>query len=882
MNNFLISGNNKISEYLHNTLLDKDYLSQDISNVTSFKFDPHKSYGAVIDTNSALGVTVRNSQEADLLEIRNLIDLAAKLNVPFIFLYKESSESESSTALYLDYINTYTSQVKVKASQILIDEIYGKNLNTCDKLVEFLESIVSGDPLNVTNDNREYYLIHENDFLDGLIKSIEYIANSSQTARVRNLTLLPEESITEIELAHFINDLNELPSKIDFSNREDVYERTMVADVDTNYPENWYPIVDLEKGLKELLDIYGIPALGTSDEEYDMDSSSVNNPQDIYDEPDNTPVYVLNNHTFDKYTSPGSSNFPDLQKEDVFETAIAENKPQRRKRKTANMKIAGLVLILIAVLAAPSVLYTFKLSRGLAHLDQSIKYLSNYEVLKSEKESSTALKFIPEGNPPFLIKTLSRLFHTKNDDLALFVSTSRKSARAIKSLSTGLLSYASGSGDNRVLGESSVNEFDSTIETLQSLENDINSIKSQGSWITSWVNKINNEILSNKNNVKALSDLEKHLPELFGLREEKKYLLITYQVTGNLSFPHYKSYSILQLHNRKITASDLQPLESLKDQLELNNFDTDDVSRFLEPEKSAEELNISNMAGKGYQIYKDAKGETVDGVLLIDEAFLLSLSQKLNTGNDPTKNFKELIESLPERMTFDLTNMLLQSLASKKMVLNHKSEQIRSVLSSNNWDGNLLNLGDDYFYVSIEPSFNEISNISEDPDLLSVRLQYKGNKPDNAQYTRELAIVLENKGQQDVVRNVKVLLPKEVFLNKAYLFEDNEQKNILRNVLVKSYSGKAMFSTELIIKSNSFSTVSFNYESSEIDSVNSKNLHIIAQKNPFMGNVPLTVNLDYPLGVPGVFKPSASINTNNNSIQYEGVFDKNISLNFPL
>lgn len=507
MDKYIIYGKNIISKLLKKSLGEKGYSVVELDNTALIKSlttelqNKNEKVKAIIDTTNSL---VKTSAEDETHFVHNtseltvLIDLASTINCPLLFLYRDSADLKPEASLFtaIDIIDKYGAQHNVKIAKVIMEDIYGKNINTSDRLKSFIDSLIGGYPLVVVNDNNDHYLFHESDFVEGIIEITDYINTG---ASYKTFTLFPEEPIIEIELAHFINSLSELPQEIEYSTDE--HETVGEVSIEVNYPGKWYPEHYLEEGLIDTLRSMGVPIpadalreLENEREQYFkdyyntksatsdnvIDTPETNNTASWDDDTDN-PIHDSAQKTsshddkdihplpdpfsksdldFDKYynddlngdITPNKSvdelsmyNNPRESVNDNYgfdeNTYLYDNDISSHDTsggKNPYWLVAILGFLLIGILMIPSGLYVKDLYAGINDLYSSAESLKNFEFASANESSKSAQNHftkLGEKKTPYPVIIFAQIANTEKNDISEIVNTLETSSNTINYLS---------------------------------------------------------------------------------------------------------------------------------------------------------------------------------------------------------------------------------------------------------------------------------------------------------------------------------------------------------------------------------------------------------------------------------------------------------------
>lgn len=673
MNTILIYGNNKISEFLHTAFGESGIASIDITQNIS-KLENLPEIDAILDVSNAES----NLDESTELihntsEIKELLDLAYKVNSPYIFLYREKEETrpESTIITALDLIKAYGQKKNVKWATVQTEDIYGTEINTSRKLEEYVTNLTGGgNTLNVSEDENEHYLIHQKDFTSGLkaiIKALS-LANSKS-----HYTLYPEDSITEIELAHFIKSLCDFEIEISYTH-EDKPTSFVLPESEVVYPENWYPEVELETGIKDLFDYFGIPIKGEIDieedeeeyvdplEEDDLSTAAIDDDDDYY------PSYTNTNSgstelPFDPYDQFDSEN-KNYQKEDKDEYAYnyAETKsfdkptpiraaqtlkPSTKKTKKGGRPkkaIAGLMALLFLALNLPTFSFAYNAGSGLFFLNKATDNINSKDLTSAYTNSNRAIEKLEKVEKiPFPVQFLASRSGIKEKDQYLFLETTKEISYAINYLS-GTDLYATFrnlnteelASNSNVLGASTVAEpeyIDKSLEKISKVENNFETLETRNKFVRNLITDNLNSLNKNKEKLTKIKNIEPALSTLLGYQEKQTYLLLVQNLnTARSSGGKVEVYGILEIENGKLNLTELTESKEAHSQIDLNGQIpapqaiaslTDQENLYIED--VTWEPDFETSAEVAMNLFSYMENRDLDGVISIDTNLLTSL-----------------------------------------------------------------------------------------------------------------------------------------------------------------------------------------------------------------------------------------------------------------
>jgi len=262
MSKILLIGDNEITSYLKDALSKSGHIVE-VENLGEINNFTYKDLSAIIDLTNAEDTNEDSKRFIhNTGAVKQLMDAAKVNNAPYLFIYKENQEPklEDSINIAIDFISQYGKNNGYLSTIIQIEDIYGQDINTSQSLNELISNILANKPIKIVKDVNDLYLMHQDDLVSGIEKILKDFETGESKAQY---TLFNPEPITEIEMVHFIKDLTDLKTQIEYSGDESEFETNVLDEETTSYfPNNWEPVVTLEKGLQDLFKKYDIPLKG--------------------------------------------------------------------------------------------------------------------------------------------------------------------------------------------------------------------------------------------------------------------------------------------------------------------------------------------------------------------------------------------------------------------------------------------------------------------------------------------------------------------------------------------------------------------------------------------------------------------------------------------
>ena len=839
-----IFGNNKISKFLKSSL--KSFGCLGVDHESRLKNPILAKPLAILDLADAAEPYPPDS----LQDVKYLIDLAVKKSAPYIFVFKEGNNPERELSLInaIDFIHQYAKLMECRYAIVQIDDIYGKNINTNPILISYLKLLIKGKPwLDISSDLNDIYLLHENDLTKGIINIINETASGLSHC---NYNLLPEEPITETELAHFISDLADLELIIRHVSDEPLLQEFKLLEIETVYPAGWKPEVTLESGLLELFENIGIPTPRSANEE----KSRVKH------------IHI---------------------------------------KIPVKAKIMVLTTILFASLLIPSAKFMKNLLFGFKYLKQSVQNLQNLDITLASENSQKAQEYLAKTRSlPLGIYLISIPAGIGTEDFSAIADT----AVNINELAVGLSettlnaiieSKTLALNKSAVLGTSTQlnpkNAFNRSIELADVSINNLKIIDQKIPFVKDQLTSISQVLQDSRNKLADMKNINPVLSEILGFQNPRKYLLL-FQNSNELraSGGSIVFYGLIEADKGEIKVLRIDDTGSLDEQLELNSINIPPplpVRKVL----GQNQMNIKDAgwdpdftenAKKISYLYKTASGENVDGIITVNLSFIKSLiGNKADTNTDsPSKLVSSFFKKTSDKNIdyHELIQSIYAGLSSKEILVYDSHESVLSSVLKNNWAGAIQTKSDDYLYVLDSNIGGNDANRH-----VSRSIQYDGFKPQkDSGYVRKVYIIYtntipENGGaKEDYLNYLRVIVPGDSRLNYAKITTNGKEKNITPEVEISSYATQAVYSIELLVPAGKTNMVTLEYESLDKDFAQ-QGIELLVQKQPGIENNPVKATFSYPTWTNKSPIPAGAV-LSHGTITYSSMLNGDKRFEFPL
>ena len=847
MPKILLIDDNEITRFLKSSLKEKGH-AVEIEKLGEVNNYTYKDLSAIIDlTNADAKKESSNLFIHNTGAVKQLMDAAKMNSAPFIFIYKENleSKSEDSINIAIDFISQYGKTEGFLSTVVQIEDIYGQDLNTSQRLNDLIGEVLSGKPIKIDNDANDLYLMHQKDFVSGIQKIIEDV---SQKTGKSQYTLFNPEPITEIELVHFIKDLTDLKTDVKYSIENETIN-TKISDpltdeTNANFPDNWEPEVSLETGLHDLFKKYDIPIKG--DEREELAGIQLRLTQDLFEERAKLDApYEGKNTEFEK-------KIASLKKPEIKEA------PQTRKLMPKK-KLIQLGTALAISLALPSIIFSYSFITGLNYISKAEKAFSSLNLKSANALSGKANARLSSLNTiPTPILLIAYAFGINPENSFSILNSSKNVSEMIlfaSSIGTDQASKSLSMKQDNVLGASTSNTADLEIERAYELanliENDISHLQANTPISKEKLDEIKNFVLANKALIDDFKNISPVLPDLLGYTSNQTFLLVL-QDPNELrpSGGKLKEYGIIKVENGKFTLTKVGDISEIDEQLELNNALKQAPQPILEAFKNKLfylkdanwQPNFPDSAKTIENLYQLGTNTKITGVIAINYPYLQSLS-KTNERKSLSAVFDEVFKD--QKPQEAILQKLLTGLATKNIQIFHNSETIMNALSKNNWAGEITTTNsDDYLYIVDSNLGGNTSN-----KYINKSVSYKGIMPQNGNgLIRNLVITYKNTSENinssdsQYINYVRIYVPKEALLNSAKLVSDTGEQNIIRSIKIDSYKEYAVYATDILVQPGKSISLILNYESPK-KTYDSKSISLTVQMQP--GDSPQELNLDF-------------------------------------
>lgn len=804
----LLIDDNEISSFLKDALSKNGHVVE-IEKLGEINNYTYKDLSAVIDLTNA--VTREDSSKLFIHNtgaVKQLMDASKVSGAPYLFVYKENpnAKTEDSINIAIDFISQYGKEDGYKSTTIQIEDIYGQDINTSKSLNDLISNILANRPIKIVKDVNDIYLMHQTDFISGIEKIlVDFKTGESKS----QYTLFNPEPITEIEMVHFIKDLTDLKTNIEYEQNSEF--ETDIVDSETNsyFPNNWEPTITLEKGIQDLFKKYDIPIKGEEREE--LSSIQIRLSQDLLSE------RAKLNMQYEKKNTELEDKIAIL----FAPPAQTDSKPNKTSKPIPTKKIIKLGAALALILALPSFVFIYSVGTSIQDIDLAQKAFNKIDLKSANELSKKAYdKLHNIESIPLPILAVSNLFGVQKADAYSLLNTSKNLSEMIYFASSFGVSEKTNEAEayKNVLGAQTDQTKDIELEKAFELANTVEANTSNIYNKT----KIDEFIKKNKSIIESMKNINPVLRDLLGYTSNQTYLLL-FQDTDEIrpTGGKIKEYALLKIENGKFQITKTGPISEIDEQLELNNV----------LQKSPEELSLAfkddlfhlkdanwnpdfrKSAIKIKELYQSGTKSEINGVISINYTFIESLSTN-NSNKSLSAIFDEVFKNGEPQSP--LIQSLLSGLLTKDIQIFNENEKIMNSLSKNNWTGEITKSNsNDYLYI-VDTNLGK-NSVNKN---IQKATSYKAYLPtDDSGLSRDLIITYKNNseeinsGDSQYINYLRIYVPNDALLNSAKLVSETGETNIVRSIKSEASGEYTTYSTDILVMPGKTVSLVLNYES---------------------------------------------------------------------
>ena len=755
-----------------------------MSGYEPFHYEGPSSLSKINVSNVIAILDVFNNLDSEM--VKDFLDYAVFINAKYIYVYTLKERNNPNIVFIKKLINDYKRYKGLKSVVLEIGDVYGKEFSTSGKIGEYLDCFVNPKPLVVENDYNRHFFLHLEDLLNGLVTAVSGDVLGTYALHGR-------DSILEIELANFVNDLSDIKQEIEYSNTEDS-KKLFDIDIVLNILPGWEETISLEEGLLEMFEAYDIPSYISvreeiTDEKVKIAQDTLKGKASLAEkrlrEKDKIPLSTLYNvYERDKDRNLKTSmkdKRGKILKEESFEPSLGKVKA-----------IIFTAVFVFLVLMSPSFVYAINFTKAKVNVKRSFESFEKKDFQNAKKYSIVAANSVENlSHVPSVVRFGFSLFKLDGPSLGEYVSIMRNGAYLIESSSIALLNETL---NDKVLGVSNAatDKADLILYQIGDLEKETGLFRSD----LDLYNSVINDNLVVFNSVEPFSEL---IHSVLGIKREQRFLVVlqddsVLRANGGRIY----EFGILTVENGKAVLEEGVNLDEINSKFDSHGFSpspTDFKSfskeSFYDVENLALSQDFSINANKWLEVMKSYSNESFDGVVSINSSWLKSMF-----ASDSKVSIKDIVE---EKDSLSVDNFFLNvlfGLKDKDIQLFFVDNTFESMVVDNRWSVFPRVFDGDFVYVSD----SNIGNSGVEGDI-ERSVKYQGYDPiSDSSYNRKLTLEYKNNGDVGFFNNFEVMVPKDSVLESFKLIDNGEVKDIYRDVLVKSNLRNTTFESDLYIE----------------------------------------------------------------------------------
>ena len=804
--------------------------------------------------------------------------------------YSLAEAKRFAEALVWEYFKKFNTNVRV----VRVPEIFGPKMTfeASGNLGLLLKDLVEGRDLTIHGDgvNKEYYL-YISDAISGIVKSLFGKGTESKI-----YTLVSHEPYSTLEVAYLLKNLADRELKILFkSDKKDANAYDIkIPDTHTLRDLHWEPKITLKEGILKTLKWFG----------YEINAHTFKPAKFI----DNKIEEKKSKNVGNIVTLTDVKEVPAVP---VSSLPVAEKAPSLVARlkgfklKSPGIRAAGLTtLVLCIVLSFITIFVALPLyqtytnaKKGAEELELIPQTLGQLDSPLSQETANKAFQHFYSAKNAF--QRVKWLFvitgkSAEHTSLSRVLASGVYFSRSVYNLAKAAQPFNSIWEVVRPNSEAIFNEaqFDKSKLDLANAKNDVQLALAEFKYVDTDIlpgaikDKVTNyEIVLNltATNLDALLATVTDMPDLLGLKEPKKYLIL-FQNSNEIrpTGGFIGSYSVLkidkgkivdlmiddvynpdgQLAVRKIQLPTPAPIKTLlkEDNLTIRNANWDP--------------NFSDSAETIEDLFFRLNGEKVDGVIAVDlnfaknllrvtgPIFLTAYNEEINAdnlyeraqfysefnyadGSDQKRSFLTVLGSklleklfaLPKEKMPQLFSELHKTLSEKHLLVHVSNSSVTTLLQKHGWDGNLVATNYDYLYVVNA----NLGGTKANYFVKNAMAYTVSAKTRDGLLRGEVTLTYDHTGKDNswpggpYTDYVRVLTPKGTKLTSATIkYNTSESKDIFKEVVIASVKNYNSFETSFVLNPQEKVSVVLSYDlpASTTISAENKNYNLYWQKQP--------------------------------------------------
>lgn len=786
-----------------------DIVSKDIENAgyKAFHYNGPSSLSKINSKQIHAILDISNNLNEEL--VKDFLDFAVYVDTKYIYGYKLRDRRVPEVVFIKKLINDYKKFKKLKAVILEIGDLYSPEIVESKKLDEYISSMLKNQSLKVANDEEVHYLLHLDDFIDAIVGIInkDYLGTYS----IKNV-----DDITEVELAHFLNEISDIDYKIEYLNK-DLNKKVKDIDLVLNTIPKWEQTVSLEEGLLGIFEHYDIPTYVSVKDE--LSDEQVKLAQDILGRKANLVKEkpFLEKEDLDVYEEYERSREEYLSKNKKVKKTLKDN---NFEVKITSPKLFAFAFIFVLVLfSLPSIFYVYNFINAKINIDKAFTSFNDHNFNLANEYSNKSVEY---ADRLLVLPTPAKIgflaVGLKAPVLNEIVGVIRNSGLLIEETSLGL---SNNTKVSNVLGVSNVSNSREDIVLYQ-----IDVLTSKNGFFENDLESYKKIIKDNQSIFSGAVELNYIVNALSSDKKEDKFLLVL-QDEGVLrpSGGKMVELGVLSFNNNELSIEKVFNLNDINNTLLSSGFSIQ-PTQVINAIPKEESLKFENLlldprfafnAKKVMQVVGSKLKEPFDGVISVNKSWLEKyIEQSSLDGIEKGSITKDTL----------MVDILI-GLEDGSIQLFFNDETLESKVLENSWASFIKPFDGDFVYVVD----SNIGTVGSDL-MVEKNIGYEGYDPINeSMYKRKLFLEYINKGEFGYTDNIRVFVPKNAVLKSATLVDNGQSKNIIKDVLVKPLFNGTVFDTDLYVEVSHFVVLELEYESQR-SILNEGNLDLFVQKQP--------------------------------------------------
>lgn len=923
----ILIDDNQFSRFLSSALSEQSFSIFTPDDLSDLNLHHYHSTVAIVDTTFMKhGLSQKKYLWHEEEVFPRIVETAREYDLPVIICIPLHGDEVMQKTLH-EAVSALRNTEERPVSIVQIGDMYG-DITTAHTLSNHLEELVHHMPLAVHDEAELVWLMHTTDIVSALAELLE----TPPHALLEQYTLVPEEPITNIELAYFLKDISGSDSRVAFTEEEPSKQLAKKTYVPI-YPDTWHPNVTLENGLLGYLKDHDIVLSGethsyVSRETLEKQRSLLeeklahnrakqeelvlSEPRDLWGDKDL--------HTIENKVELSEPSHP-LQQDIPVEPTVEEKKEPRKQNKvrtlmpvSAKQGATVLSLLLFLVIGFPSVRYGYHVVFARQALAKAEDAMSQKKWGIAGTEARLAREHLTQlKSTPLLARAVMRVFSLTPEEMGTGLAQATIASSYLSQYA--LLASTADAKTPTVLGVSTsiLTETD-TLAELNDLLHVQTGITDKTPF-TATVSDIAKQTPQLTSDIRAKQDVFRALQPLLGYERPMTYTffftdsrtlrpqsgVVTGLVRATVSRGDWAIQNIMTATeiDAKIASGEVafSPPPALRAVTEADTMKFQDILW---------DLDFPTAAQSARAMLTQIGEPQTDGIFVGDDTFISALLQNggaISLANTimTDKNASATIASLPSETRKDAYRKIFDRFSAKaetpekfyefaaplfmkkNLLLWHTDGSILQPFSSNGWTGELRATPDDFVAV-----FDSNLSQSAKTEDVSRSIEYRGTKTvEDGPYSRTISIRYTNSKQEDIsgkndyLTYVRVVLPIRTFLDSASIATQSGEKNITRTVSTIAFQNKTILATPLRALPGQSVTLKLTVESPR-KSTEDKTLDVFIQKQPGAPDDDIFVHFTYPSGVPNGIALPEGFSLDKSSIFSKRLLNSDFSVKIPL